>query len=165
LLLAGLAPSTAGAALIGNPDMDYDTADFGTGCIADQCLFLQKKLPGATLRAPFSGTITKWRVGSSGGDDDYQLVVLRKRKGGKFKAVGASYYETTPNVGTFTFTTRLPIKKGDSVGIRSAQITGRGFLDGPGTFTSFDPALALGTAGTPDSPIGGGLLYNATIKR
>ena len=59
-----------------------------------------KSLPGAQVRAPFPGTIFNWNVVTPG-PYSYQLVVLRKRRNGKFKDVGESHPGATPGAGAY----------------------------------------------------------------
>ena len=58
----GLSPASAGAVTLGSSNLDPAQTDFSVPCGTASCTFLQKRLPGATLRAPFSGHIRKWRV-------------------------------------------------------------------------------------------------------
>jgi hypothetical protein len=75
----------------------------------------QTALPGATLVAPFNGQIRSWRViNASGG---WTLQVLHP-SGGGFVSTGSTHGEPL-GPGIVTFTARLPIKAGDSIGLAS----------------------------------------------
>jgi hypothetical protein len=157
-----LAPGSAGAVTIGTHNIGAQP-DFGTGCDGPgDCILLQTKLPGAKVRAPFSGRIRKWRVATPG-INEYQLVVMRKRDGGKFKAVSASLTENTTGAGTYSFATNLRIKKGDYVGVLGISFQGLDNSDARRAL--FNPPLALGGIGKPTNRVPGELLYNATVKR
>ena len=75
----------------------------------------QTALPGATLVAPFNGQIRSWKViNASGG---WTLQVLHP-SGRGFVSTASTHGETL-EPGIVTFTARLPIKAGDSIGLTS----------------------------------------------
>jgi hypothetical protein len=75
----------------------------------------QAKLPGATLVSPFNGQIRSWKViNASGG---WTLQVLHPSGGGLVST--ASTHGETLGPGIVTFTARLPIRAGDSIGLAS----------------------------------------------
>jgi PASTA domain len=75
----------------------------------------QTRLPGATLVAPFNGQIQSWKViNASGG---WTLQVLHPSGGGLVST--ASTHGETLGPGIVTFTARLPIRAGDSIGLAS----------------------------------------------
>jgi PASTA domain len=75
----------------------------------------QTALPGATLVAPFNGQITSWRViNASGG---WMLQVLHP-SGVGVVSTGSTHGEAL-GAGIVTFTARLPIVAGDSIGLAS----------------------------------------------
>jgi PASTA domain len=83
--------------------------------IAISATVQQTALPGATLVAPFNGQIRSWKViNASGG---WTLQVLHP-SGGGFVSTGSTHGETLVP-GIVTFTARLPIKAGDSIGLAS----------------------------------------------
>jgi len=93
--------------------------------------------------SPVEGTIVKWRV-ASGSGGAVRLRVLRPAGGGKFTGAGTSALEMSDD-SVDTFTTSLPIKAGDAIGVdnESAALL---FTTGvPGAFSEqFVPALADG---------------------
>jgi hypothetical protein len=156
--------SPAAAVTLGNPDMGYGTADFGAGCQppGPTCVWVQTHLPGAKVRAPFSGVIKKWRMAQPGPYEG-QLVVMRKRKHGKFEAIRATDPETPPSYGSYTFKTHLKIKKGDYIGIHSQQLMGRD--NASAEWMEFASPLELGAPKKPDFKHEfGEYLYNATLR-
>ena len=83
--------------------------------IAISATVRQTALPGATLVAPFNGQIRSWKViNASGG---WTLQVLHP-SGGGFVSTGSTHGEAL-GPGIVTFTARLPIKAGDSIGLAS----------------------------------------------
>ena len=75
----------------------------------------QTRLPGATLAAPFNGQIRSWKViNASGG---WTLQVLQSAGGGLVST--ASAHGETLGPGIVSFTARLPIRAGDSIGLAS----------------------------------------------
>jgi hypothetical protein len=161
--IVALAPESAGAVTLGSRNLSVDP-EFGTGCdLPDtDCILLQTKLPGTKVRAPFSGKIRKWRIVTPT-ITEYQLVVMRKRKNGRFKAVGASLAEETVGAGRYTFETNVRIKKGDYIGILGDSFQG---INRPrARYGRFVPPPALGDAAKPVSKGSDELLYNATLKR
>jgi PASTA domain len=83
--------------------------------IAISATVRQAALPGTTLVAPFNGQIRGWRViNASGG---WTLQVLHP-SGGGFVSTASTHGETL-EPGIVTFTARLPIRAGDTVGLAS----------------------------------------------
>jgi hypothetical protein len=164
VLSVALFSAPAGAAKIGTPNFTYDDVDFGAGCGAPgpTCVFMQKKLPGAVVRSPFSGKVTKWSL-ATGGATDAQLVVMRKRKHGRYEAIRASATEEILSFGVYSFETKLRIKRDDYVAIHAEQLAGHDNPDGARLI--FNSPLTIGDPqkGTPLP--GDQYLYNATIKR
>ena len=104
----GLSTASAGAVTLGSTHLDLAQTDFGAGCGATSCVWVQKRLPGAEVRAPFSGHLRKWRVVSPG-VHSYQLVVMHKKRNGKFKNVFESSPGSTNGAGTYVFPIPSPI--------------------------------------------------------
>jgi len=80
--------------------------------------FLNTALPekGANLTSPVSGVVVRWRLqGAKGGP--FYLRVLRPNGLGAYTALGKSDPATVTSAGLQTFTTNLPIKAGDVLGV------------------------------------------------
>jgi hypothetical protein len=158
-------PASAGAVTLGSTHLDPAKTDFPVSCGSASCTFLQKRLPGAQLRAPFSGDIRKWRVVVSSGPHDYQLVVMHKKRNGKFKNVGQSSVVQANGPGVFKFpSSDLSIRKGDYIGINgdSVQAIDRGARQGLGL--GFDPALEFPDASKPHFTSTSEFQFNATVR-
>ena len=71
---------------------------------------------GANLSSPVTGAVLRWRVqGAKGGP--FYLRVLRPNGKGAYEAVGTSLPATPNGEGLQTFTTNLPIRAGDLIGV------------------------------------------------
>lgn len=72
--------------------------------------------PGANLASPVTGAIVRWRVQGAKGGPFYLRILHPDGKGG-FEAAGTSAPATPADTGLQTFSTLLPIKAGDLIGI------------------------------------------------
>ncbi len=159
----GLSPASAGAVTLGSTNLDPAKTDFSVsfGC---PCTFLQKRLPGAKLRAPFSGDIRKWRVVVPAGPEDYQLVVMHKKRNGKFKNVGQSSPESANGPGVFRFfSAQLSIRKGDYIGLNGDSV--QGIERGKALGLGFSPAVEFANASKPSFNSTSEFQFNATVRR
>jgi hypothetical protein len=162
----GLSPASAGAVTLGSTNLDPAQTDFGAACGSPSCVWMQKRLPGGQVRAPFSGDIRKWRVVTAGAED-YQLVVLHKKKrSGKFKNVGESSIGSTSAPGVFEFpSATLTIRKGDYIGIKSDGAHGMQGIDNPDAKgLTFDPAVDFPDARKPSFSSASEYQFNATLR-
>jgi hypothetical protein len=138
------------------------------------CTFVQTKLEGDAMRAPFSGTITRWRVMYPNGS--FWLQVLRRHRSGKYESL-----RSTDPTGKVTssmnqvkrFHTHLHIHRGDYVAI-AAEDFYASFLasrDGLGQgfcWRGLVPGLDDGESAQPNPSYGectALLLYNVTLRR
>jgi len=161
----GLSAASAGAVTLGSTNLDPAQTDFGAGCpVSASCVLLQKRLPGANVRAPFSGNIRKWRVVSAGADD-YQLVVMHKKRNGKFKNVFESSIGSANGAGVSVFPvpSPLPIHKGDYIGLKGEGV--QGIENAQAKVLAFDPPVEFADARTPSGSDTGELQFNATMRR
>jgi hypothetical protein len=142
---------------------------------------VKETLAGKFMRAPFTGTITRFRVeggfGSGGIPSRYRLLVLRKRKDGYFKAIRQTGEKTADLVApeVASFPVRLPIRKGNFIGLSLLDYTSQvgvteTELDAQSYYCAigFLPALAVGMV-SQSTPGAGGcgnlVLYNAKLVR
>ena len=141
LSLLGASAAQAATVTLGSPL----TNALPSTPIAISATVRQTALPGATLVAPFDGQVTSWKViNASGG---WTLQVLH-RSGGGFVSTGSTHGETLGS-GIGTFTARLPIKMGDSIGLASdSDSSNLGTSDAtPGAaFEAYIPPLTENTA-------------------
>ena len=155
-------PTTAWAMKLGTPQFRYDDLDLGVGCgePSATCVWMQRKLAGATLKAPFTGTVRKWRIATPT-PGLYGLAVMHKQPDGEFKWVRASDNESAGGTAE-TFETKLKIRRGDRVGV-----FGPGFAlrhNAGASWVIFNPPPLIGGSTEPGLPTDGELLYNATLK-
>ena len=86
--------------------------------------FFNTALPekGANLVSPVNGAIVRWRVqGAEGGP--FFLRVLRPNGSGGYGAMGTSSPATPSGAGLQTFSTNLPIRAGDLIGVDPSNPT------------------------------------------
>jgi hypothetical protein len=158
-----LLPGSAGAAVtLGSSNLDPAITDFGAGCGTDTCIFVQRRLPGAQVRAPFSGTIFNWHVVTPG-PYSYQLVVMRKKRHGKFKNVGQSSPGMTPGAGAYEYLADLHVRKGDFIGLMGNQV--QGILNTRAKTLMFSPAVQFPNSRKPSSKGADEYQFNATMRR
>lgn len=157
-----LLPTSAGALKLGTSNIDYTIGDFGSGCGSESCVWVQKRLPGAQVRAPFSGTIRKWRVASPG-VYSFQLVVMRKKRNGAYKNVGQSSPGAAPGAGTYEFPADMPIRKGDFIGIMGETV--QGILNPQAQTLTFDPAVGFPDSHKPSFSGDDEYQFNASMRR
>jgi hypothetical protein len=125
-------------------------------------VYVQKRLPGAQVRAPFSGVIRKWRVASPG-VYSYQLVVMRKKRGGKFRNVGVTSIGSAPGAGTYEFSASMDIRKGDYIGLLGKTVQG---IDNEQAKTlTFEPAVAFPDSAKPSFSGADEYQFNASLRR
>jgi hypothetical protein len=111
LSLLGASAAQAATVTLGSPL----TKALPSRPIAISATVQQTALPGAALVAPFDGQIRSWKViNESGG---WTLQVLHP-SGGGFVSTASTQGEAL-GPGIVTFTARLPIKAGDSIGLAS----------------------------------------------
>jgi PASTA domain len=109
--LFGACPAQGATVTLGSPL----TNALPSRPIAISATVRQIALPGATLVAPFNGQIQSWKViNASGG---WTLQVLHPSVGGLVST--GSTHSGTLGPGIVTFSARLPIRAGDSVGLAS----------------------------------------------
>jgi hypothetical protein len=77
---------------------------------------------GAKLTSPVDGAIVRWRMlGAKGGP--FYLRVLRANGSGAYEAVGSSNAATPIGEGLQTFSTSIPVKAGDQIGVDPSNPT------------------------------------------
>jgi hypothetical protein len=104
------------------------------------------------LVVPFDGTITSFSVNSGSATGTVKLRVMRPASGGRFTGAGTSTAAPL-SIGVPTYTTSLPVRTGDLLGIEndsSALIFDTGTLT---TFTAYYqlPALGDGASAAPNN--------------
>jgi PASTA domain len=157
--LSGASAADAATVTLGSPL----TNALPSQPIAISATVRQAALPGGTLVAPFNGQIRSWRlINASGG---WTLQVLRPAGVGFVST--SSTQSGTLGPGIASFTARLPIRAGDSIGLASASASSTlgTSSDTPGAvFEAYVPPLTDNSAPRSSSTTGSRELgFNATI--
>lgn len=101
---------------------------------------------GGNATSPIDGTIIRWRV--NGFEGPWRVRVMTPNGGPSFTAGAASAAETVTDKGIHVFSTSLPIKAGQTIGIESTGAATFGIAAAPGaTYAVFFPPLAEGATG------------------
>lgn len=160
---------TIGSSLSKEPDNIFNCTDDDYQCtvILDN-LPIDRMAPGG-LAAPSDGVVTHWRIRV--GDDFTQPLKLRvvRPEGSQFTGAGTSASVLPALSAISEFSTRLPVKQGDYIGLDCCG--GSNYVemlvngtDG-GTFTIFMPSVVDGQAVAPFSKNSGyELAFNADIE-
>jgi hypothetical protein len=172
VLLAALLPSllalpaTGRAVTIGS-DLSSNPTQL-QGCFASPtCTYAQTRLDDRDVRAPFTGTLRRWTIAHS--DGTFRLQVLERNPDGSFEVLHTSPAETFSS-GTHSFRVRIPISRGDFIGIKEPHGSLLGVASTvPACFDAFIPGLHSGFSEMPNpdySSCGADseLLYNATLR-
>ena len=141
--LALCASAEAATVTVGSPL----TADFGGPASGGELTYRNAVLnePGANVASPQDGTVVRWRMAGSYSGGPFQLVVLRSAGDEKFEAVAASAPEMPDGSSSQTFSTSLPIRAGDTIGLNAAPGSVTGDAYAPGSeFNVFVPELLPG---------------------
>lgn len=161
----GLSPASAGAVTLGSHHIDRTLYESNIGCGSELCTYVQTRLPGAQVRAPFSGEIHVWRfVSPDNGARAWQLAVMRKKPNGKFKNVGDSSVAHTTAAGEYAyFAGNIPIHEGDYIGL-IGEIAPE-FNTDQAKGWLFEPAVEPGVSQAPALRTGSvELQFNATVR-
>ena len=165
LALALLRPAPAHAVTIGS---DLSKPPVGSwGCGGMPCDGLQLALPGVTTVSPVNGTIKTFRIRGASGVDTGRLRVVTPNGGGtsySFKATSATVTVPAGDV-LSTFTTSLPISKGDLIALEDDHFDGENFVQAGGNsggYMIFQPP-PLSAPVIPEFNLVGELLYNADV--
>ena len=158
-------PAPAPAVTLGS---DLSKPPIGSwGCGGMPCDGLQLALPGATTVSPVNGTIKTFRIRGASGVDTGRLRVVTPNGGGTsytFKATSATVTVPAGDV-LSTFTTSLPISKGDLVALEDDHFDGENFVfagGNSGGYLIFQPP-PLSAPVIPAFNLVGELLYNADV--
>lgn len=126
LLLA--LPMIARAATVGVPTRKLDDTNYGRACPGSSCTYVNDRLSVGRVRAPVTGTITRWRagvgeVGVGTGPVEVRLQVLRRTVNepgvvaDEYVAIRESGSSLTTTEGINEFDASLKIRKGDLIGL------------------------------------------------
>jgi hypothetical protein len=174
--LAGAAAPAAGAATtIGSSLAQRANLFISCGTPGEplsRCTTAQSELPNRETAVASDGVIVRWRIRSASGGV-VRLRVLRPAGASGFTGAGTSQPETlrasrvAGRDATYTFSTRLPVRAGDIIGVDRERRAGALFhaSSGAATLLSFQPPLADLESRVQDRISNGAeLLVNADIE-
>ena len=166
LLAFGTAPAL-GAVTVGS-DLPAPIGDPFT-CTSG-CTIAATSLPGRMVASPIDGVLVRWRarvsIPSQPLSDTIELRTLRPAGGGSYTARGSDRGTPRANGAVNTFAARLPVRRGDLIGLDLGSGEGIGAVPRFSELATFFPALAAGETRGPASAGASGseLLYNADIE-
>lgn len=168
MTLAALAPAGAlGDSTIGSTLTGTGLQNICSASIA--CTYFQTSGGSPAATSPIDGTVTSWKVKADSAGSPVKLRVLR-RSGANYTGVATSATQTTTGGSAIdTFSTSLPIKTGDAIGLdndSSALLFATTSTIPLAAVYYFQlPALADGVTSAPSnqSPAGYELQLQATI--
>lgn len=102
----------------------------------------------ANVTSPVSGTVVRWRTKGTFGGGGFRLRVLRPATGGNYVGAGASSPQTPVGSSIQAFSTSLPIKAGDLIGLEGETEATRYSMEMIPTsaYTLFSPHFPEGSA-------------------
>lgn len=158
-------PASAQAApiTVGNPltQSSYFVAPFGGSSTAANPSVPD---PGASATSPVDGAVVSWHLLLASGGP-FELRVLRPAPGG-YLGAGTSTPQIPGGTGLETFSTNLPIKAGDLIGLDANEGDKIGIVEVPGAaFALWTPPLADGATQPPtETTPNGELAFNAVVQ-
>ncbi len=169
-LALSLPSSAPGAVTIGS----NLTASAGPGltCSASPCTVSQSVLPAANaaaggLLAPSDGVVVRWRIKVAAQVSQVALRITRPGDSATRTGAGTGPTVTPSANATSTFDVRLPIERGDALGLNCCQFAIGAFADtNDGIYRFWNPVLFDGSPPTPSGVSGPDreLLINADIE-
>lgn len=120
---------------------------------------------GAHVTSPVTGTVVRWRTKGKFSGGPFRLRVLRPAAAGSFIGAGASSFQTVTGPALQVFTTQLPIKAGDLIGLDAEKEAG-GFpmeaLSGPHALL-WSPLFPEGGSSPAVAPLEGEVGFDAEV--
>lgn len=142
------ATASAGVVTVGSPlagPFLQGSCGVGGGCTLIDLGLVD---PGPPVISPVSGTIIRWRVEGATAMPGYAIRVLTRGAGLIFTGAGTSTAVTPAGGGIETFSTAVPIKAGESVGINVPDGGGIDVDSAGGQYAHLAPELAEGGSAT-----------------
>lgn len=165
MLLAALvvaASASAAPITIGSPL----TAPFKPSSCTNSCTVVPTSFdePGAVTTSPVDGVILRWRILDGSPSFQYRLRVISRPSTFDFTGSGISAPASPGGPGVQTFSTNLPIRAGQLIGIDLPETAPIGYLEAPGdTYAYFEPPLGEGATQGSDL-LDGEVAFNAEIQ-
>ncbi len=120
------APGTSplGSPLAAGPAPTSDCTGRFPDLNSPACTLVQTRLEGRALTVPADGAIRRWAVRGARGA--LALQVVRRRPDGGYAEVRRSQYVRPPDTGPHAFEARVPVRRGDHVGVELTPGSGIG---------------------------------------
>jgi hypothetical protein len=119
---------------LGGPARSMDCRGEPAGGSSPACTVVQTDLAGRPLVATRDGTVRAWVVRGVAGD--VALRVISRFPGG-YAVTASGPWQHVPTVGVHRFSARLPVRRGDRVGLELAPGASVGVGTAPGTTARF----------------------------
>lgn len=121
LIAVSLAPASSADVTIG-ANVNQSTGTSGTCGFESPserpCAFVNNVVPGQTMTAPCSGTVTRFRLnGIPRPANHYRLRIVRKNADGSFTGTASSDPVTIGVEGVNEYETSLPVTAGEGIGV------------------------------------------------
>jgi IPT/TIG domain-containing protein/PASTA domain-containing protein len=123
--------------------------DFGL----DNCSVVNIVIPGAKTVAPVDGVLTSWSIKGASANGSYQLYTL-SRAGTTYTANAESTIEQPASSNVESFSTNLPIKKGEYLGLGINEGATIGFNEPVGSEVGLAPLFQQGGSGVMETDVG-----------
>jgi hypothetical protein len=171
LLVAALAPGTAGASITVGSDLSGPLFGKVGNCapIPPPCSNMLAGVHRGNAfppTSPTSGTVTAFRIKAGGPDTvTFRLGTVERTVEAKATTSATGSTVTLPGAGVYAYPAELPIAVGESPGIDASSYTAFGACFQGGYYYSYNPPLALGAP-----PLAAGanstceLMVNVTIE-
>jgi hypothetical protein len=101
--------------------------------------------PGGVTESPVDATITSWQLSGATNIPGYRLHTLRSEGGNLFKVTGTSAPVLPTGSGIQTFSTSLPIQKGEFIALDVPEEGGIALYETPSIEDFFNSSLEPGT--------------------
>jgi hypothetical protein len=161
--LLGCSSAQAATVTVGSPlTATFEPGNIGTMGILGITSVLGE--PGAHAASPVDGAVIGWKLLGEGGP--FELRVVRPEEAGTFRFGAISAPQTIASYGLATFTTDLPIKAGEVVGIQAAANSkfGTAIGDAPGSTAGVWVTPPESVATAPEREAADSeLSFNATV--
>lgn len=162
---------TAGAATTVGSNLS-GTADDAFGCNST-CSIVSTAFASGPGASPVDGVVVRWRIKTNGAGGPFGLRIAKPFTGDLRIGAGASALEAATVPGVNQFTTRLPIRVGDNIGLTITAATEAsnvrykpGIVSPGANVLYFDPQLPEGGSGTAPTLVNADaeVFFNADIE-
>jgi hypothetical protein len=121
--------------------------------------------PGAKVTSPVNGTVVDWHILRASGGPFY-LVVATHNSNGSYTGTALSTGHSPATTALQTYSTDLPIKAGQTVGLNNSSSSDHvgAYTPAGATLIGFQPPLTPGATGSPFASASGEGAFNAVVQ-